>query len=75
MTCERDKSAAFSSNDGFSVVAPTSRIVPSSSMGQKAVLLGLVEAMDLIDKKQRALPVLAPDSRLLKDLFQVGKPR
>jgi hypothetical protein len=54
----RDSSAAFSSNDGFSVVAPTSRIVPSSICGRKPVLLRLVEAVDLVHEQQRALPVL-----------------
>ena len=34
-TCARDRSAPFSSKDGFSVVAPTSVMVPSSMTGRK----------------------------------------
>ena len=34
-TCARDSSAPLSSKDGFSVVAPTSVIVPSSMSGRK----------------------------------------
>ena len=34
-TWARDSRAAFNSNDGFSVVAPTSVIVPSSTYGRK----------------------------------------
>ncbi len=35
ITCARDSSAAFSSKLGFSVVAPTRRMVPSSISGRK----------------------------------------
>jgi hypothetical protein len=35
MTCDRLSSAAFNSNEGFSVVAPTRRMVPSSICGRK----------------------------------------
>ena len=59
-TRARDSSAALSSNDGFSVVAPTSTMVPSSITGRKRILLGAIEAMDFVDEQQRALPGLAP---------------
>src|SRR5207253_8617821 len=35
-TRQRERSAEFTSNDGFSVVAPTSTIVPVSTWGRKA---------------------------------------
>ena len=47
----RDRSAALTSKYGFSVVAPISVIVPSSTCGSKRVLLGLVEAMDLVEEQ------------------------
>ena len=71
-TRARDSSGALSSNDGFSVVAPTRMMVPSSITGRKRVLLRAVEAMDLVDEQQRALPQFAAAARLLEHLFEVG---
>ena len=42
-TRQRDSSAEFSSNDGFSVVAPTNRIVPRSMCGRKASCCALLK--------------------------------
>ena len=39
---------------------------------QKGILLRLVEAMDLVDEQQRALPHLAPGARGIERLFQIG---
>ena len=52
----RDSSAEFSSKYGFSVVAPISVTRPSSTPGQQRVLLGLVEAVDLVEEEDRAPP-------------------
>ena len=41
-TLERDSRAAFTSNDGFSVVAPTSTISPASTRGRKASCCALL---------------------------------
>ena len=41
-------------------------------VGQEAVLLGAVEAMDLVDEQQRALAVAAALARGLEDPAQVG---
>jgi hypothetical protein len=53
----RDKSGATTANDGFSVVAPISVKVPSSTCGRNASCCGLVEAVDLVDEEDRALPL------------------
>ena len=55
----RESSAEFTSNDGFSVVAPTRMIVPAFDVRQKRVLLRLVEAVDLVDEEHRPPPALA----------------
>ena len=47
------------SNDGFSVVAPISRMVPLLDIGQKGVLLRFVEAMDLVHEEDGARAVLS----------------
>src|SRR5690606_32543224 len=39
---------------------------------QEPVLLGPVEAVDLIDEEQRAMPAEALEPRLLEDLLEVG---
>ena len=67
----RESSAPFSSKDGFSVVAPTRMMVPSSTTGQKGILLGLVEAVDFVDEQQRTAPLLAPDARLFEHLLEI----
>ena len=57
-TRQRESSAALTSNDGFSVVAPIRVIVPSSTAPKQCVLLPLVEAMDLVDEENRSPPAL-----------------
>ena len=42
-TFERDSSAAFTSNDGFSVVAPISTMSPASTRGRKASCCALLK--------------------------------
>ena len=41
-TFDRDSSAAFTSNDGFSVVAPMSTMSPASTRGRKASCCALL---------------------------------
>ena len=53
-TFDRDSSAALTSNDGFSVVAPMSTMSPALDARQERVLLRLVEAVDLVDEDDRA---------------------
>ncbi len=48
-------SALLIVKNGFSVVAPTRITMPSSTSGKQHVLLGLVEAVDLVDEQQRPL--------------------
>ena len=72
-TRARDSSAALSSKDGFSVVAPTSDHRAVFHDRQEAVLLGAVEAMDLVDEQQRLAAVGAAQlARRLEHLLQVG---
>ena len=49
----RDSNAAFTSKYGFSVVAPIERHGPVLDVRQEGVLLGLVEAMDLVEEQDR----------------------
>ena len=53
-TRQRDSSAPFSSKLGFSVVAPISVIDAPLDVGQEGVLLGPVEAVDLVAEEHRA---------------------
>ena len=53
-TFERDSSAALTSNDGFSVVAPIEHDVAGFDARQERILLRLVEAVDLVDEDDRA---------------------
>jgi hypothetical protein len=71
-TRARDRSGAISSKDGFSVVAPTSTTVPSSTTGRKGILLRPVETMNLVDEEKRPLPGFAPAARGVKDSLQIG---
>ena len=41
-------------------------------IGQERVLLGFVEAVDLVDEQQRSPPLLTPDARLFEHLLQVS---
>ena len=50
----RLRSGGLTSKNGFSVVAPISVSVPSSTAGQQRVLLGLVEPVDLVEEQDRA---------------------
>lgn len=50
MTRMRESSGAITAKDGFSVVAPIRAIDPFSTCGEERILLGLVEAVDLIDE-------------------------
>jgi hypothetical protein len=59
-TRARDSSAALSSNEGFSVVAPTSTTCRLHHGAGKLSCCCAVEAMHLVDEQQRALPHLAP---------------
>ena len=52
-TRERERSGAVTSKDGFSVVAPTKSTRPFEGR-QEGVLLGLVEAVDLVYEEDRA---------------------
>ena len=51
---DRESSAVFTSKYGFSVVAPTSTRVRFSDGVQQGVLLGAVEAVDLVDEQDGA---------------------
>ncbi len=57
-TLARESSAALTSNDGFSVVAPIEHDRARLDVGQERVLLRLVEAVDLVDEQHRALVAL-----------------
>src|SRR3546814_15730228 len=41
-------------------------------IGQEAILLRPIEAVDLVDEEQRPLPRLPPPARAVEDLAQVG---
>jgi hypothetical protein len=41
-------------------------------IGKKGILLGLVEAVDLVHEQERAAPLLPPDPRLLEHFLEVG---
>ena len=56
---QRETSAPITEWNGFSVVAPISVTRPGLDDGQERVLLGLVEAVDLVDEEHRALPLRA----------------
>ena len=57
---QRESSAPLTSKDGFSVVAPISVTQALLDGGQQRVLLGLVEAVDLVEEEDRPR---APPSR------------
>ena len=75
-TRQRERSAELTSNDGFSVVAPINVIVPSSTAPEQCVLLTLVEAMNLVDEKNRSLAALLAFTGLFdrsSDVFHSGQ--
>ncbi len=49
----------MTSKYGFSVVAPISTSKPRLDRREQRVLLGLVEAVDLVEEQDRPLPALA----------------
>ena len=55
----RLRSGGLTSKNGFSVVAPISDERAVLDRRQQGVLLGLVEAVDLVEEQDRALSVLA----------------
>ena len=71
-TRARDRSAAFSSNDGFSVVAPTSTMVPSSMTGRKESCWARLKRWISSTNSKRALPDLAARARRVEHLLEVG---
>ncbi len=71
-TRARDRSAAFSSKDGFSVVAPTSVTVPSSITGRKESCCARLKRWISSTKSSVPLPGLAAAARRLEHLLEVG---
>ena len=61
-TCARDRRAPFSSKDGFSVVAPTRMIVPSSTLGRNESCCDLLKRW--ISSTKSSVP--RPCSRLIR---------
>ena len=62
----------MSSKEGFSVVAPTRTTSPRLDVGQEGVLLGAVEAVDLVDEEEGAPALgLAQAHRLGHDLLDL----
>ena len=59
---ERDSSGEITENDGFSVVAAIRMTQPFSTPGQQGVLLGLGEAVDLVEE-QHGLPAVQVAAR------------
>ncbi len=70
-TRARERSAAFSEGRVLSRGADEAdRTVLDHR--QEGILLGAVEAMDLVDEEKAALPALAAGSRRREDLLEVG---
>ena len=59
MSIERDSSGAMTEKEGFSVVAAT-RMTRRFSTGEQRVLLGLGEAVDLVEEEHRLAVVQVP---------------
>jgi hypothetical protein len=55
-TLQRERRGAMTSKEGFSVVAPMMVRRPFSTYGEKGVLLGLVETVDLVHKQNGFAP-------------------
>ena len=53
----RERSGAITSNEGFSVVAPMKVIRAVLDVRENRVLLGFVEAVDLVEEENRAAVV------------------
>ena len=62
-TFERERSAALTSNDGFSVVAADQGDRAVLDRRQQGVLLGLVEAVNLVDEEDGLQALAALESR------------
>ena len=71
-TRARESSAALSSKDGFSVVAPTRVMVPSSMTGRKASSWARLKRWISSTKSSVPCPGGAPAARRLEDLLEVG---
>jgi hypothetical protein len=71
MTCARDNKAAFNSNEGFSVVAPTNKIVPSSINGKNPSCWALLKRWISSTNSKRTFAVLAAHPRGLKHFLQI----
>ena len=71
-TRARDRSAALSSKDGFSVVAPTSMTVPSSITGRKQSCWARLKRWISSTKSSVWRPLRAAQPRRLEHLLQVG---
>ena len=71
-TRARESSAALSSKDGFSVVAPTRTMVPSSISGRKASCWALLKRWISSTKSSVPRPFCAAQAGGLEDLPQVG---
>ena len=76
-TFERDSSAAFTSNDGFSVVAPMSTMSPASTRGRKASCCALLKrwissTKTIVRRPLDAAPHLRRRHHLL-DLLDAGE--
>ena len=71
-TRARDSSGAFSSNDGFSVVAPTSTMVPSSITGRKLSCWARLKRWISSTNSSVPLPGLAPGAGRVEHLLQIG---
>ena len=61
-TRARDSNEPFRAKDGFSVVAPINRKVPSSTKGKKCILLRFIEPVHLVDEEHGAKTTLLPVS-------------
>ena len=71
-TLQRERSAAFTANEGFSVVAPMSVMRPVLDVREERVLLRLVEPVNLVDEHDRPLArVREPLLRLADDDAQL----
>jgi hypothetical protein len=71
-TRARDSSAALSSKEGFSVVAPTSVIVPSSMTGRKASCWARLKRWISSTKSSVPLPRRDAAARRFEHLLEVG---
>jgi len=74
MTCVRDSKAALSSNDGFSVVAPTSVTTPLSTKGKNPSCCARLKRWISSTNSKVCLPVLAIASASAKAFLRSATP-